>query len=202
MTDIKQPSYKQVLDFWFGSVEETLIPSENRARIWFGDNPKVDQEICTRFGQAHKDAVQGKLASWSESAHGQLALILMLDQFSRHLFRDSTEAFGYDMTALDICMSGIGAIDHELSLIERVFYYFPLLHSERLEIQEISVQCYDMLVALALPETKVVYDSFMRFANHHYSIIKQFGRFPQRNHLFGRVSTDEELAYLKTQEGL
>jgi uncharacterized protein (DUF924 family) len=202
MTEAAQPAYKRILDFWFGSVEETVIPSENRARVWFGDNPQVDEEICSRFAQEHRDAAEGKLPQWEETAHGKLALILMLDQFSRHLFRNSAEAFDYDTRALEICMHGIGTVDHELSLIERVFYFFPLLHSERPEVQEVSVQCYNMLVSLALPETKVVYDSFMRFANHHYSVIQQFGRFPQRNQLLGRDSTPEELTYLKEQEGL
>jgi uncharacterized protein (DUF924 family) len=195
-----EPDYKVILDFWFGSVEETLVPSEERVKIWFGDNPEIDEEICTQFKQVHADTIAGKNDHWRESAHGQLALILLLDQFSRHLFRNSSEAFDYDAMALKICSEGMGHADHELSLIERVFYYFPLLHAEQLDMQELSLQCYDVLVALALPETTVVYDSFLRFASHHYSLIRQFGRFPQRNDILGRESTPAEVAYLTEEE--
>lgn len=200
MDDITQPDYKLVLDFWFGSIEETTVPSEERARIWFADNPEVDQEIRSQFGRVHSKAVADKLKDWEETAHGQLALVLLFDQFSRHLFRDSPEAFNHDERALEMCMLGLGTTDHGLSLLERVFFYFPLLHSERLEVQELSLQCYNTLATLALPETTVVYDNFLRFADHHYSIIKQFGRFPQRNQVLGRESSEEELVYLKEQE--
>lgn len=195
-----EPDYQLILDFWFGSIEEMLVPSENRFNIWFGDNPEVDKEICEQFHQIHAAVVAGKKSHWRETAHGQLALILVLDQFSRHLFRHSAEAFSGDAEALKICTEGLGRIDHELSLIERVFYYFPLLHAEELVMQELSLQCYDILVALSLPETTVVYHSFLRFASDHYNLIKLFGRFPQRNDVLGRVSTPAEIDYLNEQE--
>jgi uncharacterized protein (DUF924 family) len=200
LEDTLEPEYKPVLDFWFGSVEKTWIPTEDQVQIWFGDSPKVDQTIAARFKTLHQEASVGARKSWQESAHGQLALILVFDQFSRHLFRNSSQAFHLDPVALKICLDGLGRVDHELSLIERVFFYFPLLHAEQLEMQEISLQCYDTLLSLALPETTVVYDSFLRFASHHYSLIKQFGRFPQRNQILERKSTPEEIAYLKEQE--
>ncbi len=90
--------------------------------------------------------------------------------------------------------------DHELSLIERVFYYFPLLHSEHLAYQESSIRAYEILAELALPETKVIYESFFKFASHHYSIVRRFGRFPQRNDVLSRESTREEIEYLKESE--
>ena len=201
MEETIQPDYQAFLNFWFGSVEQTVIPTRRRACVWFGDNVEVNKDICIRFSQAHQDAIMGKLAYWEKMPHGQLALILLYDQLSRHLFLNSAEAFDYDGHALKVCLLGLGRVDHELSLIERVFFYFPLLHAENLEIQQLSLQCYDVLLSLALPETKLVYDSFLRFASHHYSIIRQFGRFPQRNRLLGRDSTAEELAYLKEEEG-
>lgn len=149
MEETAQPDYKAILKFWFGSVEETVIPSERRARVWFGDNLEVDKEIRSRFKQVHADAAAGKLADWGEIPHGKLALVLLYDQFSRHLFTNSPESFAYDGHALKTCMLGLGDVDHELSLIERVFYYFPLLHAENLEMQELSLQCYDALVSLA-----------------------------------------------------
>ena len=202
MRSAAQLEYQQVLDFWFGSVEETVIPSEHRARVWFGDNPQFDEKIRAEFSAVHEKAVSGALTDWEGEAHGKLALVLLLDQFSRHLSRGTADAFLYDAEALKICVQGIEAqLDHELSLIERVFFYFPLLHAEALEFQALSVQCYEVLVELALPETRVVYDSFLRFSNHHCNLIRRFGRFPQRNQCLGRKSISEELGYLKEQEG-
>jgi len=90
--------------------------------------------------------------------------------------------------------------DHSLSLIERVFYYFPLLHSEKLIYQTQSVLAYQTLSDLAFSETRVIFDSFLKFANHHHSIIQRFGRFPQRNGTLKRKSTKAELVYLKEVE--
>ncbi len=192
---------EQVLAFWFGRVEETLIPTQNRARIWFGETPEVDQEIKQQFGQYVQNAIDGDYKSWEDDPHGQLALILLFDQFSRHIYRDSEKAFAHDDRALQLCVSGLhNEADRHLSLIERVFYYFPLLHAEDIKYQAQSLQMYQMLDGLALPETKGLYDSFLNFANHHYVTIERFGRFPQRNEILGRASTDEELVYLKEIE--
>ena len=125
----------------------------------------------------------------------------MLDQFSRHIYRGLPTAFTQDKLACQLCLDGADdEIEHNLSLIERVFFYFPLMHSEMLYHQEQSLLAYQMLVDLAFAETKVIYESFYKFANHHYQIIQRFGRFPQRNALFGRVSTPEEIRYLSELE--
>ena len=122
----------------------------------------------------------------------------MFDQFSRHVYRDTPLAFAQDDRALAICTKGIQQdAEHSLSLIERVFYYFPLLHSEQINYQEQAIKAYQMLAEMAFSETKVIYDSFVKFANHHHAIIQRFGRFPQRNAILGRVSTEKELAYLR-----
>lgn len=190
-----------ILRFWFGQVEETVVPSENRARIWFGESPEVDAEIQSLFSTDLKNAVAGDYAVWEKSARGQLALILILDQFSRHVERGTPRAFAQDDYALSICIRGMEQEkDHELSLIERVFYYFPLLHSEHLRYQEASIASYEMLIELAFPETRVIYESFFKFANHHYSIVRRFGRFPQRNLILSRESTAEEERYLKESD--
>ena len=118
-----------------------------------------------------------------------------------HIYRNQPLAYAQDNKALVVCSNGIqNESEHNLSLIERVFYYFPLLHSEQLPYQEQSVRAYHMLSELAFSETRVIYDSFFKFANHHHSIIKRFGRFPQRNIVLGRISTEDELAYLKEIE--
>lgn len=189
---------RTILDYWFGHVEETVIPSENRARIWFGENPEIDEEIRQRFQVDLESAIAGKYNKWRDESRGQLALIITYDQFSRHIFRGLPEAYSQDQHALDVCLLGMEAEqDHNLSLIERVFYYFPILHSENISYQESSIRAYEILVELALPETKIIYESFFKFANHHYSIVRRFGRFPQRNEILGRESRPEEIEYLK-----
>ena len=195
--DLPQP-YTEILKYWFGHVEETIVPSEHRARIWFGEDKEIDEGIKSRFTGLLNDGIAGKLNSWEERAHGQLASIILLDQFSRHIFRGIPTAFDQDDKALSICLKGMRhESDHSLSLIERVFYYFPLLHSEKMGYQEQSIRAYRALVDLAFSETRVIFDSFLKFANHHYSVIQRFGRFPQRNVALGRESTKEEIAYLK-----
>lgn len=188
---------KNILGYWFGHVEDTIVPSEKRARIWFGENPEIDLDISQQFAKDLELAIAGEYSTWEEDPRGQLALIITLDQFSRHIHRGSSRAYAQDNYALSVCTRGMEMeLDHNLSLIERVFYYFPLLHSEDLIYQESSIRAFEILVELALPETKVIYESFFKFANHHYSIVRRFDRFPQRNAILGRKSTSEEEKYL------
>lgn len=190
--------YEEILKFWFGQVEQTVIPTENQARLWFDESPLVDEEIRKQFSGDLEAASAGQFDLWCDSPRGRLALLIVLDQFSRHIYRDTPKAFSQDAKALEICQGGITQqADHQLSLIERVFYYFPLLHSETIKEQELSIANYQLLVDVAFPETKMIYDSFLKFARYHYSVIRRFGRFPQRNEVLSRVSTPEEVTYLK-----
>lgn len=201
MSELIGPSYDDVLKFWFGRVEETIVPTEHRARIWFGEDAETDREIQTRFAVDLESVIAGGMEDWKTTPHGQLGLIIMLDQFSRHVYRGSPQAFAQDDRALTICLGGMRAeADHSLSLIERVFYYFPLLHSEKISHQAQSVRAYRTLVDLAFSETRVIFDSFLKFANHHYSIVQRFGRFPQRNKALNRESSKAELEFLKEME--
>ena len=196
-----QEAYDDILHFWFGRVEETIVPTEHRARIWFGEDAATDLEIKSQFASHLNSTITGQYTAWEKSSRGQLALIITLDQFSRHIFRGSMQAFAQDEKALSICTEGMRhETDHALSLIERVFYYFPLLHSEKIAHQEQSVRAYRTLVDLAFSETRVIFDSFLKFANHHYAVIQRFGRFPQRNKALGRESSQAELDLLKEME--
>lgn len=187
--------------FWLGRVEETIIPSEHRARIWFGEDQETDTEIKNTFSADLERAIKGEYEAWQQTPRGQLALILLLDQFSRHIYRNTPQAFAQDPKALALCVQGVSVeADHALSLIERVFYYFPLLHSEDIHHQQQAVSAYQLLAKLAFAETRVIYDSFLRFAHHHYSVIQRFGRFPQRNRVLNRESTPEEVVYLREIE--
>jgi uncharacterized protein (DUF924 family) len=188
---------EDILKFWFGRVEETIIPSETRSRIWFGDDVEIDGLIRDNYLDDLNNAIEGKYDDWRSTSRGQLALIILFDQFPRHIYRDTPEAYVHDGRAVDICLSGIDSgDDHHLSLIERVFYYFPLLHSEDLALQNKSINAYQLLSDLAFAETRVIFESFFKFANHHYSLIEKFGRFPQRNLALSRGMTPPEEVYM------
>ncbi len=190
-------SVDSVLTYWFGKIEETIIPSEERSRIWFSDSIEVDEEIKSKFLLTHEALSEYDYAEWQDTPRSRLAKIIVLDQFSRHLFRNTSQAYEMDKKALETCLQGIRQDDdHNLSLIERVFFYFPMMHSEQLVYQEQALIAYRVLSELAFDETKVIYDSFLKFANHHYTIIQRFGRFPQRNAILSRSSTKEERQYL------
>ena len=193
--------YEEILTFWFGRVEQTIAPSEHRSRIWFSDDPDVDDLMRAEFMDDMNKASAGEYDSWRDSPRGQLALVLLFDQFARHVFRGTAQAFEYDAQALSIVLDGLERdCDHELSLIERVFYYFPLLHSEELCHQEQSLRAYTLVDSLAFDETHIIYGSFLKFAHHHHGIIARYGRFPQRNPILGRPSTADEMAFLQSLE--
>lgn len=190
---------EEVLAYWFGSVEKTILPSPHRTEVWFGRNEKIDEEIQQKFAEDLQKAVAGEYKDWEKTAHGTLALIIIFDQFSRAIYRDTHEAYIQDERAFNLCMTGIEKeFDHELSLIERVFFYFPMVHSENLDTQIMSVRAYTMLAELALPETKGVFESFLKFSLQHCDIIRRFGHFPDRNQALGRKMTKEEEEFLKS----
>jgi len=122
----------------------------------------------------------------------------LLDQFSRSLYRNSSSAFQYDEEAKKLCLEGLQTqMDHSLTLIERVFFYMPLVHDESVQSQEQSIRLFQNLVTLSMSETTQVYQLFLAYAYAHFRVIKEFGRFPQRNTLLDRQSTTAEINFLK-----
>ncbi len=171
-----------VLDFWFRD------PS-----IWFEGSDKVDQEISERFSEHHERARYGQLSYWKETPKGRLALIILLDQFSRHLYRESPEAFACDALALSLVLEGLEIGDDlVLEPEERAFFYMPLQHAENLQIQRLSVEKYEELATI-YPEAS----NFFFYAERHKEIIERFGHFPHRNPILGRPFTEEEVAFLE-----
>lgn len=188
---------EDILHYWFGHVEETGVPTDHRSQIWFGAEPKIDQEIKDRYEAVLLDAISLKLEHWKEHPRSLLALIIVLDQFSRHIFRGTSAAFEQDVKALDLCRYGIKhEFDHEVSLIERAFIYMPLMHAEDLQMQISSVRAFKTLADLSFPETHQMFFQFLTYAIKHYEVIKVFGRFPQRNAVLNRESTIEEKKFL------
>lgn len=178
-----------VLEFWFGP--EPARYAERGKSLWFVKRPDVDDEIRRRFGALHDRAVNGELDSWCETPEGCLALVIVLDQFSRNLYRDSPRAFAADAQARDIASRAIEqGFDTKLAPLQRGFLYLPFEHSEALADQERSVRLFESLLEFA--ETA----EMARYAQLHYEVIKRFGRYPHRNAILGRPSTQEESDFL------
>lgn len=188
----------ELLDFWFGNLGSADLPNSDRTNLWFGDDDIVKKKLTSTFKLEYEAAASGTLTEWSESPRGRLALIILLDQFPRYLHRKTSQAFAYDQMALKLCNEGlVSKMDQSLTLIERVFFYMPLVHSEDSGCQEKSIRLYQDLVSLSMSETTQIYQLFLAYAYAHFRVIKEFGRFPQRNTVLGRDSTEAELAFLK-----
>ena len=188
----------ELLDFWFGNLGSADLPTSDRTTLWFGENEVVRQKLIQSFQDEYETASSGTLADWAATPRGRLALIILLDQFPRYIHRRSSQAFAYDETAQQLCAEGLRQkMDQSLTLIERVFFYMPLVHSEDNTNQEQSIRLYQDLVSLSMSETTQIYQLFLAYAYAHFRVIKEFGRFPQRNKVLGRKSTDAELAFLK-----
>lgn len=189
----------ELLNFWFGNLGLADLPSSDRTSLWFGDNDAEKQKLIQLFEKEFQDATMGRLDDWSTTPRGRLALIILFDQFPRHMYRHSPQAFAYDEHARQLCIEGLRQkMDKSLTLVERVFFYMPLVHTEDTVLQEQSIRLYQDLASLSMNETVQVYQLFLAYAYAHFRVIKQFGRFPQRNRLLGRESTPAELEFLKS----
>ncbi len=187
-----------VLDFWIGPLKTFDDFPDQRAKLWFSKDPKLDQIIHDQFMPSIEYARKGHLDHWRKYPRGLLSLVILFDQFKRNIFRGKPEAFSEDEFALKLCLQGLSeGMDQELFLIERVFFYLPLEHSEDREIQKASVARFEDLLKLAPAPLKKTYDNFLDYAIRHQEVIERFGRFPHRNEILGRESTAEEIEYLR-----
>jgi len=187
-----------ILRFWFGTETDDAVVAEQRGQLWWKKSPETDAEIRNRFAGVLDEAVNGRCEQWLEDARGRLAVIILADQFSRNMYRDTPRAFASDNLALSWCKEGLAAgADRDLRPIERVFFYLPLEHSESLDDQDRSVALFAEL-ADSVPDAQgKLFDGYLDYAARHREIVQRFGRFPHRNAILGRVSTAEELAFLK-----
>jgi uncharacterized protein (DUF924 family) len=167
-----------VIKFWFETHGE---------KDWWGAKPAFDREVASSFGETHARLALGEGFSWRGNSLGRLAEIIVLDQFSRQLYRNDPRAFAQDGMALVLAQEAIaGRHDLVLRVERRMFLYMPLLHSESLAIHEAAQSLFT-----TLPD-----EGFAKSAGQHRDCIRRFGRFPKRNAALGRVSTPAELAYL------
>jgi len=189
-----------ILDFWFGDLKEGGIPPEHLSRMWWAKDENTDEFIRVNFEADLINAREGRLGVWEISPRGTLALIILLDQFPRNIYRGRPEAFAQDSRALNLSLRGIErGFDRELHPVMRVFFYMPFMHSEDLDIQARSIALFSALERdfTSPPALSDMLSSNSEYAERHYAIIERFGRFPHRNSILGRESTAEEIEFLK-----
>ena len=175
----------EVLEFWFGAQPGKARPE------WYRKNVAFDAEIRSRFGELHARAAARSLDAWRASPEPMLALVVVLDQFSRNLFRDDARAFAQDAYARECTAQALlRGDDLDLLPVQRQFLYMPLEHSEDLDDQDRAVE--RMATLEAFEETR----GLTEWAHKHRDVIRRFGRFPHRNAALGRPSTEAEAAYL------
>lgn len=181
----------EVLDFWFGAPG---TPEHGTARpAWFRKDPAFDTLVRTRFGATLDEALAGGLANWAADTEGTLALILVLDQFTRNSFRDTPRAFAGDARALALARTLVdGGAHRGLARHPRAFAYLPFEHAEDLAAQQQSVALYEALAAEFADAAEE-----LDYAIRHRDIVARFGRFPHRNAILGRASTAEEITFLR-----
>ena len=174
------PTPEEVLSFWY---------TKPMSKHWFNSTPQIDQLIRDEFEDLWRNAQSGALDSWRDNAQGCLALILLFDQFPLNMFRGTLESFKTESRSIELSLHGIErAYDKELQHSQLIFFYMPLMHSELSEHQSLSVEKFE----------EAGLKGNARFAKHHRSIIERFGRFPHRNKILGRVSTQAEIDYLNS----
>lgn len=187
-----------VLDYWFGDALTLGWPSQSRSALWFGGGKAVDSEIAARFGTLVEQALQGGLREWESEPLSRLALVIVLDQFTRNVFRGQAQAFAGDSRAHQLVLGALDrGWDAQLPLAAKVFLLMPLMHAEDLSAQEKCVQQFEALLASAPPERRKDLQGNLDFARQHRDIIVQFGRFPYRNQALGRTDTPEEEVFLR-----
>lgn len=183
----------EILRFWFGDPEDAAGEYGQQRQVWFKKDPAFDDTIRQEFLGGVEQAMGGALEAWREQPRPCLALVLLLDQFPRNLFRGTARSFAGDRTALATAYHALDrAYDQQVLPVERMFFYLPLEHSENLADQDRSVDLFQALHA-AHPE----FDNTLDYALRHREVIQRFGRFPHRNEILGRETTPEEAAFLQ-----
>lgn len=188
-----------ILDYWFGTLDDDGMSAPEHHQRWFGGGPEVDAYCREQFGLLVAGAVVGELDHWMRSDDGLVALVLLLDQFTRNIHRDSPQAFCGDARALTLVQRAVSEQRNlTLPLIHQVFLLMPYEHSEQLSVQKAGLALFDTLVERAnRPEI----ERFRDYALAHCEVIERFGRFPHRNSILGRASTAAELEYLVVHGG-
>ena len=189
---------REVLTFWFGTQSDDADAMAEKSAIWFRGGAELDATIRTRFADLRKAAIDGRLNGWLQTPHGRLALVILVDQFSRNLFRDDARAFAHDALARTWCEDGLRrGVDRVLRPVERVFFYLPLEHSESLRDQRKSVALFTALRDEVRPDLRAAFAQFLDYAERHRDVVARFGRFPHRNAALARATSEQERLFLE-----
>lgn len=181
-----------ILNYWFHGIDDQTPTDRNVLpfKQWFLQDEQMDNEIRRLFESDLENATRGEYKDWENQTEGRLALILLYDQFSRNMYRDSEKMYAYDALALELTLRTIDqGKDCELMLIQRAFLYLPLMHFEDLKLQQMSVEYFTKLIKeskVKNPRNASYYEYTLKYAQEHYETIEKFGRFPYRDAILKR----------------
>ena len=203
---------REILEHWFATLDDATAldretePFRTCFLRWYGKKPEIDDEIRARFQPALAAVTRDgaswdrQLEAWRRQPKGLLALVILLDQFPRNMFRDTPAMYEHDPLALAVTTIAIAEYENEeLSLVERMFLYVPLMHVENVTLQQAMLARFESLVPLARtrsPKNVPFFEFALGYAARHLEVVQRFGRFPHRNAILGRASTAEEVEFL------
>ena len=193
-------SVSDLLSFWFGEPAETAPELLAKYRRWYTGGPELDETIKRRYGTLVDAAIAGELQSWQRSVSGRLALLVLLDQFPRNIYRGTVRAYAGDPAALALALDTLDHGSHgSYSLEERLFVLMPLVHAESVATLSRAVSLADAMVNEAPAELREPWALGAQRVRHYHALIERFGRYPARNAVLGRTSSATELAYLAAE---
>jgi uncharacterized protein (DUF924 family) len=197
---VLDPRLSQVLEYWLGAELPTTESALARKPLWFTKSEATDEEIRHRFGALLQEALAGKLDGEAmEQPLGLLAVLIVLDQFTRNAYRGTPKSFAGDAKARQLALKAIDLgwdVDDAIPPVARIFMYLPLEHAEDMGMQHSSVVAFEQLLQESAPAERAFFEGTLDYAHKHLDVIEQFGRFPHRNVILGRESTPEEKDYL------
>ena len=199
MSKTPPPGVTEITTFWLGDAPPQVWPTDPAiSKRWWKSSKSLDTEIETRFGPRVHEALAGTLTCWEPKPLARLALVLLLDQFTRNVFRGQARAFAGDKRAQSLALDALDrGLDADLPIAGRLFLAMPLMHAEDRLLQEVGVRYFTRLAEAAPPAVRPAVQQSVDSAREHRDIVARFGRFPYRNKVLGRVDTPEETAFLQ-----
>ena len=186
---------EDVLSYWFGAFDAPDYP-QAKPEIYWGKSAEIDADIREKFGDAIEMSARGELAAWREAPHGLLAHIILIDQMTRNMYRDTAEMYAQDNDAQELSLLGVEFARPFLTHAEQQFLLMPLMHAENVALQRLCVRLFEEIARFARPADREAAENVAGFARKHAVIVERFGRFPHRNEILGRETTPEEAEFL------